>query len=186
MLFRSSASQRPIDDLGKSIGRWDADGRNRAGLRIIAGPGNRHAFQMISFSPSGNRAALVTAHFRDICLATVRDDRLEVFASVPRGFDYVSQSVWRDDDHVLFVGRRGTDRQELWEITVSTGAVTKRGIDGLWLRDQLALSPDRQSVVVTAVADSETSHWNVWQYSLATQRKRRITQGTEDIVASWR
>jgi len=172
--------------LGSAIGRWDADGRNKSILRVTGGIESGRQFQMISFSPSGNRAALLTMSLREMAVATVKDNGLQVVAMVPQGFSYVSQSAWRDEDHLLFVGKRDTTRGELWEITIPTVTVTRRGIEGLWLRDQLAIAPDRQSVVVTAVPESKQTEWNIWRYSLATQQKSRITTGTEDIVASWR
>jgi hypothetical protein len=124
--------------------------------------------------------------FREMVLATVDDSLFSVFANLPRDFSYVSQSVWVDEEHLLFIGKRDTNQGELWQLSISDGSVAKRGIKGLWLRDQIAISPDRQSVVVTAVEGSARTDWNVWKSSLVTQRRSRLTNGTEDVVASWR
>jgi hypothetical protein len=173
-------------DLGSAISRWDANGGSKTVLRVGGGPEPGRAFQMISFSPSGKRAALLTMDFREMVLATVDDSLFSVFANLPRDFSYVSQSVWVDEEHLLFIGKRDTNQGELWQLSISDGSVTKRGIEGLWLRDQIAISPDRQSVVVTAVEGSARTDWNVWKSSLVTQRRSRLTNGTEDVVASWR
>jgi hypothetical protein len=97
--------------LGSAIGRWDADGRNKTTLRVTGGIESGRQFQMISFSPSGNRAALLTMSFREMALATVKDNGLLVFAMVPEGFSYVSQSAWRDEDHLLFVLAASSSRR---------------------------------------------------------------------------
>jgi len=172
-------------DLGSSVTRWDAAGTNKTNVRVTGGSESERAFQMISFSPSGARVALLTMHFREMVIASVEGTRLAALTTAPRDFSYVSESAWRDEDHLLFVGKRTERLGELWQLTISDGAVTKLGIDGLSLRDQLALSPDRESVVVTAVATAEKS-WNVWKYSLTTGQKVRLTTGTEDIVTGWR
>jgi Tol biopolymer transport system component len=173
-------------ELGSAVARWDAKGTNKTTLRVVGGSEAGRRFQMISVSPSGNRAALLTMHFEEMILATISAGGLTAFATVPRDFSYVSQSVWRDEDHILFVGKRDSRTADLWELSVSTGAVTKFGIDGLSLRDQIVISPDRQAVAVTAAENSGNGNWNVWSYSLSTQRKTRLTNGTEEIVASWR
>jgi Tol biopolymer transport system component len=182
-------------DLGSAVARWTADGRVRVNLPVRGGSHTGQQltrgaapaqFQMISFSPSGRRAALLTTKFREMVLATVSDTALTVFATAPPGFAYVSQSAWIDDDHLLFIGKRGTSRGELWELNVADGALRRRGIDSLWLRDQLAISADRGSVAVTAVGSDNQSQWNVWVYSLSAMTKRRLTSGSEDIVAGWR
>ena len=170
-------------EFGSAIGRWTADGLHKTRVQVTGGAEAGRTFQMVSFSPSGTRAALLTMDFREIVVATGDQDGFHVFGKTPEGFRYVSQSAWRDEDHLLFVGKREGTRGELWEITISTGQALKRGVDGLWLRDQLAISPDRESVIVTAVSDTKAIDWSVWQYSLRTQKKRRLTNG---IAASWR
>src|ERR1051326_8393248 len=106
---------------------------------------------MLSFSPSGRRAALLTLHFNRMVIVDVENNRFVVSHTEPAGFDYVSQSVWLNEDTLLFVGKRGGNRLGvLWRLAVSTGAVDSIGISGLALRDQIAISPDRRSVVVTA------------------------------------
>jgi hypothetical protein len=64
-------------------------------------------------------------------------------------------TAWLDDEHLLFIGKQGTKRGQLWELHVAEGTVRERGIDGLWLRDQLVLSLARNSVAVTAVGEHE-------------------------------
>ena len=169
--------------LGSAIGRWTADGLRKTRVEVMGGAEAGRTFQMVSFSPSGTRAALLTMDFREMVVATRDQDGFHVFGRTPEGFRYVSQSAWRDEGHLLFVGKREGTQGGLWEVTISTGQVLKRGVEGLWLRDQLAISPDRESIIVTAVADSKAIDWSVWQYSLRTQKKRRLTTG---IVASWR
>jgi hypothetical protein len=180
--------------IGSAVARWTNDGRTRERLPVIGGADSgqkvhpdapRAHFQLISLSPSGRRAALLTMPFREMLLARVSDTALFVFATAPHGFDYVSQAAWLDDEHLLFIGKQGTKRGQLWELHVADGTVRKRGVDGLWLRDQLALSLARNSVAVTAVGDSSDGHWSVWTYSLSTMITHRLTRGLEDVVGSW-
>jgi Tol biopolymer transport system component len=172
--------------LGNAIARWDSDGRNRVVIPVINQNHPDHGFQMISISPSGRLAALLTMQFRNMVIAKVTDSSLLVQKVLPKGFKYVSQSVWIDEDRLLFVGKRSSDRGELWELNVSNGMVTRRGIDRLWLRDQIAISPDRDSIVVTAVMDNSVIKWNLWKFSLRTGKTTKLTKGTEDVDPTWR
>lgn len=187
--------------LGRAVERWDADGKNRVvmpvkGLenRQLSPPGQPYpnSFQMISLSPSGKWAALLTMGFNHMLIVEVGDKSMTALKVLPRGFSYVAQSAWLDEDHLLFVGERGSGRQELWELDIRSGKVTRRGIDGLWLRDFVALSPNRKSVVVTAMGKrkngSLTDSWNLWLYSLETSRAVRLTTEPdgEDVDPSWR
>ena len=180
--------------IGSAVARWNADGTARARIPVTGGSNLPQQvrtgalpayFQMLSFSPSGRRVALNTMHFREMLVATVGDTAMTVFRTAPRDFSYVSQSVWLDESHLLFVGKRAPGKGELWELNVEDGTVRKRGVEGLSLRDQIAISPDRQSVAVTAMSDSDGG-WNVWAITLADGRKRQVTKGSEDIIASWR
>jgi hypothetical protein len=83
--------------IGSAVARWTNDGRTRERLPVIGGaeagqevdPGEPRAhFQMISLSPSGRRAALLTMPFREMLLTRVSDTALFVFATAPHGFDY--------------------------------------------------------------------------------------------------
>lgn len=172
--------------LGNAIARWDSEGRNRVVVPVINPNQPDRGFQMISFSPSGRLAALLTMHFREMVIVKVTDSNLLVQKVLPQGFKYVSQSVWIDEDRLLFVGKKNSDRGELWELNVSDGIVTRRGIDGLWLRDQIAISPDRDSIAVTAVMDNTVTEWNLWKFSLRTGMTTKLTKGTEDVDPTWR
>jgi Tol biopolymer transport system component len=184
-------------ELGRAVERWDAFGRNRIVLPVTGLEDQQiqagdvplpKILQMISFSPSGKRAALLTRDFKEMLIADVSDQSLSVRKVLPQGFNYVAQSVWLDDDHLLFIGKQDSTRGELWELDVQTGTSTRRGIDGLWLRDYVALSPDGKSVVVTAVGDGDKLSWNLWRYSLETSHHLRLTTGpeAEDVEPSWR
>lgn len=142
---------------------------------------------MLSFSPSGRRAAILNLKFRQMVIADVTPARWTAFRSAPAGFRYVSQSAWLNDDTLLFVGKREGDRGLLWSLDVNTGVVTPIAIEGLWLRDQLVVAPDRRSVAVTATNSSGAeTRWSIWTYGLTDHRVRRLTHGDEDIVSSWR
>ncbi len=130
--------------------------------------------------------------FNHMVIVDVGEKSMMALNVLPRGFRYVAQSAWLDEDHLLFIGKRGSDRGELWELDIRSGRVTRRGIDGLWLRDFVTLSPDRKSVVVTAMGENKNGtkndSWNVWLYSLETSRAVRLTTepGGEDVEPSWR
>ena len=173
--------------LGAAVERWDSYGKNRVVLPITGVDDPRALTQMISISPSGKRAAILMRDFNEMLITDVRDKGLSVLKILPRDFGYVSQSVWLDDHHLLFVGKQGGTRQELWELDVESGTTTKRGIGGLWLQDFVALSPDGNSVVVTATNDVDVS-WDLWLYNLETSQLTQLTTGTRDenVAPSWR
>ena len=184
-------------ELGRAVVRWDAFGKHRIVLPVTGledqqvQPGNvpdPKILQMISLSPSRKRAALLTRDFKEMLIADVNDNGFSVQQIVPRGFTYVSQSVWLDEEHLLFIGKRDSTRGELWEINIRSGQLRNRGIDGLWLRDSVALSPDARSVIVTGVRDNQEVSWNLWQYSFETSQLTRLTSGSqaEDVNGSWR
>jgi hypothetical protein len=175
-------------ELGSAVARWNADGTRRMVIPIRGQDTAHLYFQMLSFSPTGRRAALLTAHFREMLIADVTPTAFHATTTLPVGFKYVSESVWLDEDRILFVGKRGPESSggRLWELTISTGAVRVIGIPGLSLRDQIVISRDRRSVVVTAASATRSVHWNLWWYELDSGKLRRLTSGTEDIVGSWR
>ena len=173
-------------ELGMSLARWNADGTGKVIVPVIFPSTTGTQLQMISFSPSGARAAILTQEFREMLLAEVTTAGLRVFGTAPRGFRYVSQSVWPDENHVLFVGKQTGSQGELWRLTVADGRTERIGIDSLWLRDQIALCPDRGHVVVTATRGGPETRWNLWTYPVAGGHARRLTTGTEDIVGSCR
>lgn len=164
--------------------RWPADGDGRTEVVVRGAKGG--PFQMLAFSPSGRRAALLTSHFLSLVIADVTPAGFRAVKTQLSGFRYVSQAVWLDEGHILFVGKKESDRGELWELNVSTGTVSRVGIGGLWLRDQLALSPDRKAVVVTASSGEQPTSWSLWRYRLSGGNPIRLTNGSEDIVGSWR
>ncbi len=121
-------------------------------------------------------------------IANVSDRRWTADRVLPAGFSYVSQSAWIDEERLLFVGKRESSRGELWELNVTDGSVRRLGIDGLWLRDQIAVSPDRDSTVVSATADGGRVQWNLWRYVLRTRQVTQLTAGNEDedVDPTWR
>ena len=173
-------------DLGRAVGRWNAEGTVRTTLPVQSKKSFDHV-QMIAFSPDGKNAALLVDDFKEMLIARVHNSGLEVQHVVPASFSYVAQAVWLDDSRLLFVGTKDDPRGQIWELEISSGSVRPRGIEGLWIRDFLALSPDRKSVVVcgTAVGDEET-RWSLWKYSLTSSALTRLTNGIEDVAPAWR
>lgn len=107
---------------------------------------------------------------------------------IPDGFSYVAQAAWLDESRLLFVGKQGGMRAELWESDIRTGSVQKRGIPGLWIRDYLALSPDSSAVIVCGLADGAENipTWSLWRYTLASSALSQLTDGIEDVSPAWR
>jgi Tol biopolymer transport system component len=175
-------------DLGPAVARWSADGRKREIVPVTGLANEKTQFQMISLSPSGRRAALLTMQFREMVIATVSPGGLAAEKVLPAGFAYVSQSVWLDEKRLLFVGKRTGDRGALWELDVESGTATRRGIDRLWLGDSIAISPDHESVVVSATPDVSPAAWNLWRFPLRSGKAVRLTRGAdvEDVEPSWR
>jgi len=165
--------------------RWDSAGRH---LTTIPAQGaTDETFQMLAFSPSGKRAAIVTDGFQQMDLVEVTPTTIRVVARAPSAFHYVSQGAWLDESHIIFVGREEPGLAHLYELNTLTCAVRQIGIDSLGLRDQLVLAPDRRAVVVTAaLVGADPTEWQLWWYSLVSHERRRLTDGTEDIVTGWR
>lgn len=175
-------------DIGSAVHRWNQPGGKKQTIPVQGGNAKGRRFQMLAFSPSGRRAALLTMDFSEMVIASVEKDRFVVSRTAPVDFAYVSQSVWLNEDTLLFVGKRGVNPSGgLWRLAASTGAVDSIGIPGLSLRDQIVISPDRKRVVVTATdTRAEETRWNLWVYDLSSRVARRLTSGKEDIVHSWR
>lgn len=174
--------------VGATVVRWNASGKNRVVIPVVGTNDPGPFLQMISLSPSGRRAAILTRDFKEMLIADVSDRALSVKKTLPRGFLYVAQSVWLDDEHLLFVGMQDSSRGELWELDVRSGTTTRRGVNGLWLRDFVALSPDGKSVVLTATKDGAEVSWDLWQFFPESLGVIRLTSGTahEDVEPSWR
>jgi hypothetical protein len=165
--------------------RWDSAGRHLTTVPVEGAAGAM--FQMLAFSPSGKRAAILTGSFEQMDLVEVTSTTIRVVATSPSAFHYVSQAAWLDEGHVVFVGREEQGLAHLYELSTSTGTVRRIGIDSLGLRDQLVLGPDRRAMVVTAtLVGNGPTKWQLWWYSLVDHARRRLTDGTEDIVTGWR
>ena len=177
-------------ELKNSIGRWDGQGENFRQISIKGADNQYEYLQMISFSPSGKLAAILTDKFKRMLIAEIQGQSFSVKKILPRDFKYVSQSAWLDDNHLLFVGEKESNRGELWVLNINDGSIKKIGITGLWLRDSITLSSDNKSVAVCAAPDNqETASWNLWKYDLDSAKVTRLTTGTkgaEDVEPSWR
>ena len=120
-------------------------------------------------------------------IAKITSSGFDVERVLPKQFSYVSQAAWLDDTRLLFVGKQDNPRAELWELNTQTGAVKTRGINGLWIRDYLALSPDRTTAVVCGSAvDAKQTRWGLWSYSLKNSMLVQLTNGIEDVAPAWR
>jgi hypothetical protein len=172
-------------ELGRAIARWDANGKSRTEIPVT-GYADSAGFQMIALSPSGRRAALLGMDFRQLVIVKVSDTQWVTERVAPSGFSFVSQSAWVDDERLIFVGEKDGSRGELWELNVADGSVRRIGIDGLWLRDQMALSPGGDSVIVTATAVGAPLRWTLWRFEIATRMKSQLTTGIEDVDPTWR
>jgi len=141
--------------LGRAVRRWDVNGGIPSTVQI-SGYEHEYAFpQGLSYGPSGARAVILSDRFERFLVVKAGPGAFEVVRVVARDFEYVAQAAWLDEHNIVFVGRREGDETELWMLDID-GDVTERiGIDGLWLRDYVALSPDRQSAIVCGVTDPQ-------------------------------
>lgn len=172
--------------LGHAIGRWNAEGTAFTEIPVRTKEVFEHV-QMIAFAPNGTYAALLVDDFKKMLIARVSDSAFDVEQVLPSDFSYVAQAAWLDNQRLLFVGKQEGPRAQLWELQVFGGSVKPRGVEGLWIRDYLALSPDRTSVVICGTADSEEdTRWSLWKYSLASSELTRLTNGVEDVTPVWR
>jgi hypothetical protein len=172
--------------LGQAVGRWNAEGTRFSTLPVRAKVPFEYV-QMITLSPSGTYAALLVDDFKKMLIARVKDDAFDVEQVLPTGFSYVAEAAWLDDTRLLFVGKQSGPYAQLWELQVIRGTVELRGIEGLYLRDYLTLSPDRSAAVVCATAvDAKETEWSLWKYDFSSSTRTRLTRGIEDVTPTWR
>lgn len=172
--------------LGQAVGRWNAEGTTFSTVPVRSKVPFEYV-QMITFSPNGKYAALLVDDFKKMLIARVKDDAFDVEQVLPTDFSYVAQAAWLDDARLLFVGKQGGPYAQLWELQVFGGTVELRGIEGLYLRDSLALSPDRSAAVVCATAvDAKETEWSLWKYDFSSSTRTRLTHGIEDVTPTWR
>ncbi|RME56673.1 hypothetical protein D6779_10160 [Candidatus Parcubacteria bacterium] len=172
--------------LGQAVGRWSAEGKNFNSVPVNSSEPFRYV-QMLAFSPNGERAALLVDDFKKMLIAQVSNSGFDVERVLPKQFSYVAQAAWLDDTRLLFVGKQDSPHAELWELNTQTGAVKARGINGLWIRDFLALSPDRTTAVVCGSAvGAKQPRWGLWSYSLQNSLLVQLTNGIEDVTPAWR
>lgn len=170
----------------KLIRRWDKEGKGFIDIPVRGAKCRYQYLQAISFDPSNKRAVILLDNFDIMFLVAVHEDHFQVIKMLPKSYSYVSQSVWLDDKTLLFVGIKTGSRNELWKLDVDSEDTQKVGVPELWLRDYVTLSPDKKTVVVCAMPDTEQSKWSLWRYTIGTPRAERITDGTEDVSPNWR
>jgi hypothetical protein len=170
----------------RSIRRWDSEGKKFVDIPVRGAEAEYKYLQMISFDPSHKRAVILLDHFKKMLLVTVHDDHFQAIKIIPKDYSYVSESVWLDENNLIFIGKKNDKRGELWKLNVDSEKIQMVGVPGLWLRDTVTLSPDRKSVIVCAMSDDDKTKWSLWRYSLGSPRAERITTGTEDVSPSWR
>ena len=172
--------------LGPAVGRWNAEGKNFSSVPVHSSEPFRHV-QMLTISPDGERAALLVDDFKKMLIAQVTDSGFDVEQVLPKQFSYVSQAAWLDDTRLIFVGKQDSSRAELWELNTQTGAIKIRGINGLWIRDFVAISPDHSTAVVCGSAvGAKQTRWSLWSYSLKNSLLVQLTNGIEDVTPAWR
>ncbi|MDA8387961.1 MAG: WD40 repeat domain-containing protein [Nitrospiraceae bacterium] len=183
--------------LGHAIRRWNLESHRFKDIPV-RGFGKEYSYlQGISFSPNYKRAAISVDKFKKILISDVYGDHFRVRKILPGKFHYVAQSVWIDNDRLLFVGVKKNDdrgeiwqlnigRGELWQLNVLTGKIKKISIRGLSLRDFVTLSPDHKSVVICATDNPQDPKWSLWLYKLGSPTATRITNGIEDVDPDWR
>ncbi len=173
-------------DLGPKLGRWNSDGTHFQIVPVTGQPGKPGDYQMISFSPSGRRVALLNLEFNQLILARVNDNKFTFEKCFSKGFVYIAESVWLDENDLLFVGRtKEGDSAYLWQLNADDGTTHKVVIPGLSLRDFIALSPDRKSIVMCATKDGEELAWSLWEFTFGLSTPTRLTTGMEDVEVTW-
>ncbi len=177
--------------IGPQIGQWDSNGMNFKFVPIVGAPNNTNApnsqgdFQMISFSPSGKSVALLNYGFKQIIVASVKEQQFVAQKELPTNFNYVAQSAWLDESHLLFVGRLNPGAANLWELNIGDGSTRLVEIPNLSLQDYFALSPDRKSVVVCATEKNQNLCWSLWEYLLGSPAAKRLTTRNLDSGPTW-
>lgn len=172
--------------LGPALGRWDSHGKNFAQLPISGMVGSTSA-QMLSFSPSGKRLAILNRSFDGIHVVRLSANGLITEKTIPSGFRYVSGNAWLDEKRLIFIGKQQDGRSSLWEMNADDGRVKSIEIPQLALRDFLALSPDKNEIVVCATKNGEKLSWSLWKYKVdgSSSPPTRLTYGQEDVSPNW-
>ncbi len=175
-------------ELKGAVARWDSGGRRLSDMPVRGFEDRYKIFQMLAIHPGQKRVAILLDDFQEILIADIVNDVLIAKKIIPRGFSYVSGAVWIHDNCLLFIGKKGTRRGELWETDAGNGSVKRIGIDKFWIRDYVAISPDRKFVVVCGSRDADGTYAgnSLWKYSLITHELLKLTNGMEDVDPSWR
>lgn len=172
--------------IGTALDRWDSNGKNFRIISVNGISGNPRFFQMVSFSPSGKRLAILNDNFDRIHLVRVTDDGLVAENGISGEFQYIAESAWIDEKRLLVIGKQKSGSSSLWELEVDSGNSNQVEIPHLSLRDFLALSPDKKTVIVCATKDGEALSWGLWKFLLGSSVATRLTTGLEDVAPTWR
>lgn len=172
--------------IGTALGRWDSSGKNFKLISVSGISGNPRFFQMVSFSPSGNRLAILNENFDRIHLVRLTDNGLVAENVISGGLQYIAESGWIDEKRILVIGKQKSGPSSLWELDVDSGISNQVDIPHLSLRDFLVLSPDKKTVIVCATKDGEALSWSLWKFLLGSSVATRLTTGLEDVAPTWR
>lgn len=171
-------------DLRDAVGRWKWPAGDKTILPIDGLDSSCRFVQAVSLSPSGRQAAFL-CDFNRIYVADVGQDRFRIRQALALPFSYLSIPHWVDEGALFAVARIGPGTPaSLWQISTQSNAIQAIPTPGLDLRDYVAVSPDRGSVVVTA-AQRGAPAWSLWRIDLADARPARLTHGDEDTAPTW-
>jgi Tol biopolymer transport system component len=169
-----------------AAGRWPWPVGQMAVVPVEGLEDDCRAIQSISLSLSGRRATLM-CDFKRIYVADVLPNLFRVERPLALSFSYVTFPRWLDDERFLVFAKSQGDRLgKIWSVDAISGATSAVAIEGLYFRGDLTISPDRRSVLVTAMATSAKEiAWNVWRAEIDSGKTMRLTRGTEDLSPTW-
>jgi dipeptidyl aminopeptidase/acylaminoacyl peptidase len=172
--------------LPAAAGRWPWPVGQMAVVPVEGLEEDCRPIQSISFSSSG-RKATVMCDFKRIYVVDVFPNLLRVERPLPLSFSYVALPEWLDDERLLLVAKTpGGGSGKVWSVDTRSGATSAVAIVGLYFRGDLTISPDRRSVLVTAMATSAKEiAWSVWRAELDSGKTMRLTRGVEDVSPTW-
>lgn len=135
--------------------------------------------QGLAFSPSGHLAAISPGDFKGFLIASTDSDHFKVVRTVLKDFYGCASAHWRDESHIVFLGRKVPGLQFVWTLDLGTGQTQQLTHEPLGTRDFASLSTDGNHLVFTAT-DSESPEWTVWSLSLDTTAPVKLLPGTKN------
>ena len=158
---------------GVGLRRYNLVSRKWSRLLVVGTGGT--APQDISFSPSGQRVALLPYGRQGYFIGRMIGDSVVVSERILMDFPSCSDVQWVNENTIVFLARRVAGIQHVWEYDVESRRVRDVTGDAVGTRDHLSISADRRSLIFTATGSR--SDWKIWSMNIDGTGLRKLTSG---------